>query len=82
MEVHRTFAGHPLFCEKCRFQADLRDSLIIVRGCEKCTYFITVLLQNAEFVITHQKLFLTGIEASGLTDILPSVEQRGKGERG
>lgn len=73
--------GHPLFCEICRIQANLRGSHIIVHTCEKCTYFIAALLQNAEFVITHQKLFLTGIEASGLTDILPSVEQRGRGER-
>ncbi len=40
-----------------------------------------LLLRNAEFSSSLQKLFLTGIEASGLTVILPSMEQGGRGER-
>ena len=39
------------------------------------------LWQNAEFVNVSPKNFLTGIEASGLTVILPSMEQGGRGER-
>ena len=39
------------------------------------------LLQNAEFANLSPKIFLTGIEASGLTVILRSMEQGGRGER-
>ena len=81
MKVHRTFTGHPLFCKKCRIQGNLRYSLAAVNAYEKSAHFPAILLQSAEFVTVHQKLFLTGIEASGLTDILPSVEQKGRGER-
>ncbi len=47
---------------------------------KRCFSFL-LLLQNAEFSSFFQKLFLTGIEASGLTAILTSMEQGGRGER-
>ncbi len=47
----------------------------------KCYFFFLILLRNAEFRRSSQKLFLTGIETSGLTVILPSMEQKGRGER-
>lgn len=47
----------------------------------KCCFFLLALLRNAEIRRLSQKLFLTGIEASGLTVILPFMEQRGRGER-
>ncbi len=47
----------------------------------KRQFVLRFFLQNADFIRLHQKLFLTGIEASGLTVILPSMEQRGRGER-
>lgn len=47
----------------------------------KCYFFLLPLLRNAEFKRSSQKLFLTGIEASGLTVILRSMEQGGRGER-
>lgn len=47
---------------------------------KRCFSFL-LLLRNAEFANSFQKLFLTGIEASGLTAILPSMGQGGRGER-
>ncbi len=29
MKVHRTFTRHPLFCEKCRFQENTQNILIM-----------------------------------------------------
>lgn len=68
--------------QQCTCQGKLISTTDIVHICKKHTYPLSVLLHNAEFVAVHQKIFLTGIEASGLTDILPSMEQRGRGERG
>lgn len=45
-------------------------------------YFTTILLQNAEIPSSLKKLFLTGIEASGLAVILPPMERKVRGERG
>lgn len=49
--------------------------------CAKCHFSSRFLRQTAEIAQSLQKLFLTGIEASGLTVILPAMEQRGRGER-
>lgn len=57
------------------------ETIRLVYICEKRPVFLAILLQNAEFWIFNQKLFLTGIGASGLTVILPLVEQRRRGER-
>ena len=88
VKVHKTFTGHPLFCEKCctaeRNEEKRRQgyALFLSGLCMEMLKLCSAFVQSAESHKNEKNQFLIGKDFSYLTLILPDMESSAGGEHG
>ena len=88
VKVHKTFTGHPLFCEKCctaeRNEEKRRQgyALFLSGLCMEMLKLCSAFVQSAELHKNEKKSLLIGKDFSYLTLILPDMESAAGGELG
>lgn len=88
MKVHRTFMGHPLFCEKWRIQENTQNILISANIHLGASFGINaqsnavILVQFTKFSLLEKKLILIGLEMSAFSFTLLITEPTVGGECG
>lgn len=88
MKVHRTFMGHPLFCEKCRFKVNARTIIVPANICSWASFGINAqastvnFVQITKFSLLRKKFILIGLEMSAFSFTLLVMEPAVRGECG
>ena len=88
VKVHKTFTGHPLFCEKCRFQENMRSIIVQTNIYSWPSFGIsaqestTILVQFTKFALLGKKFILIGLEMSAFSSTLLIMEPTVGGECG
>ena len=88
MKVHRTFTRHPPFCEKCRFQENTQNILVMVSIHPWASFGISaqasaaILVQFTKLALLEKKLILIGLEMSAFSFTLLIMELTVGGECG
>lgn len=88
VKVHKTFTGHPLFCEKCRFQGNAWNSYILASIHSWLSFVINLQIsalifgQPTKLALRTKKWDLIGLEMSAFLFTLLIMEPMMGGECG